>query len=49
MYQASDGGATLVAAAIFNLDGEQWRTGDVDRVKTMARVHSSGGEDGDTA
>jgi hypothetical protein len=33
----------LVAAAIFNLDGEQWRVGDVDREKTMARVHGSGG------
>jgi hypothetical protein len=33
----------LVAAAIFNLDGEQWRAGDVDRAKTMARVHGSGG------
>lgn len=40
-YQASDGGATFVAASIVNLDGERWRTGDVDRctyAKTTARV-----------
>jgi hypothetical protein len=38
----------LVAVAIFNLDGEEWRTGDDDRAKTTARVHGSGGEDGGT-
>jgi hypothetical protein len=45
----SDGGATLVAASIFNLDGERWRMGDVDRctyAKTSTTAWAHGQDDG---